>query len=208
MEDLLILEAASDMQETIDVLHGGFDLLSDAVDDRRRASVAELQDRQTEGIQRSVLGKFTRFWEWFMDNEGVVNVVFDEINLKAEKLFADKSVNPTNAIQNVQKDKVLGMEGKRSHENMYVRVQERANRMAIAEKKTIDAHEMWKSRGFEDLTAGAMKWKKLLRELKGELGIWESGGGGGGGAGTKSDTDTDTETSASTEKLRWKLDLR
>ena len=78
---------------------------------------------------------------------------------------------------------------------MYVRVQERTNRMSLAERKTIDAHELWKSRGFEDLTEGAMQWKKLLRELKGGLGIWERKGKGT----TVAPDDATSE--------RWKLDL-
>lgn len=49
------------------------------------------------------MGEFNSFWEWFTDNENVVNEVFDTVNEKAEKLFLNKPVNPTAAIQRVQK---------------------------------------------------------------------------------------------------------
>jgi hypothetical protein len=40
---------------------------------------------------------------------------------------------------------------------------------------TTDIHNQWKRQGFDDLAYGAMKWKTLLRQLKGSSSIWEGG---------------------------------
>lgn len=136
----------------------------------------------------AVLGKNAAFFEWLVDNSSGVELTFDLIREMSEKYFPDKPMNPSNFILQLQKEKVSSMGGGRhQHSDIMFKGIERGERVAIAEQNTIDNHDVWKKRGFDDLTSGAMEWKKFLRQVKGELGVWER--------------------NMEEEKVRWKLDL-
>ena len=153
----------------------GFSLLLQVQSGRRGSNVG------------SVLGKSAAFFEWLSDNTGNVEATFDLIREAAEKLYPDRPMNPSNFVLQLQKEKVSSMGGKRVHSEIMFKGIERSERVAMAEQKTIAGHEVWKKRGFDDLTSGAMGWKKFLRQIKGELGIWER--------------------NLEEDKVRWKLDL-
>ncbi|GMH79688.1 hypothetical protein TrST_g7911 [Triparma strigata] len=136
----------------------------------------------------AVLGKNAAFFEWLTDNSSGIELTFDLIREMSEKYFPDKPMNPSNFILQLQKEKVSSMGGGRhQHSDIMFKGIERGERVAIAEQNTIDNHDVWKKRGFDDLTSGAMEWKKFLRQVKGELGVWER--------------------NMEEEKVRWKLDL-
>ena len=135
------------------------------------------------------LGKNSQFFEWLADNETHVEGTFDLIAEKAAKSFLRKDLmDPSAFVTKIQKEKVQSMGGKRVHSEVMFKFNERAERVGRAEANVQAAHEVWMKRGFDELTAGAMLYKRLLRELKGELGVWERANKGGG-------------------VRRWKLDL-
>ena len=147
-----------------------------------------------DGFEMLTRGKKEEFWAWFSDNETHVTVAGELIRESIEKIVPTGTTDePGIFIQRIQKEKVQAMGGKRVHSEIMFRGIERSERMGQAERNTVESHELWKRRGFDELTAGADRWRRLLRELKGEMGIWERGQVGAEKKGEK--------------KEHWKLDL-
>ena len=89
--------------------------------------------------------------------------------------FDVRASTPDEAIENEQKVMLLKLTAQDSSDRTILGGLERAELAQRSYDKTAESHALWKRRGFDDLSSGAMQWKFLLRQLKGSCSIWEGG---------------------------------
>ena len=121
---------------------------------------------------------YAAFFEWFEKHKLDVETVFDGIQVDVKKLFPGLDMGaatPEEAVENEQKVMVLKLASQESSDRTIVGGLERAELAQRCIDRTAESHVHWKRQGFDDLAAGAMKWKFLLRRLKGSCSIWEGG---------------------------------
>jgi hypothetical protein len=183
MSKLLIVEVPrGDRMETVDIMNrGGFGALLVAHEAATVSSNFSIIPQRSAG--RSVSGgnkgtksKYGSFFEWLDGNESKVEIVFHSIHVMATKYFAFAGAgapNPEDAIENEQKSMLLKLTTQDSSDRTILGGLERAELGQRCYDKTAATHILWKRQGFDDLASGAMKWKILLRQLKGSCSIWE-----------------------------------
>lgn len=170
--ELLVAEVSRNGRtETIDVVNrGGFKALLAA---HEAASVADRKGPSTVSVKR----KYAAFFEWFERNHDEVQLVFDEVNKKAVDLFPVIGVPSTPQLQAVESEQrhMLVKLSARSSDRSSLGGMERVEFLRVCSENTSEIHSQWKRQGFDDLAYGAMKWKIVLRQLKGSSSIWEGG---------------------------------
>lgn len=121
--------------------------------------------------------RLQRFFDWIDANESDVNVVFDKISEQASELlpclYIDQILCPEDAIDIEQKAMLLNLTSKEASNKTILAT---FNRTQLAQSSHDDASEgqvLWKRQGLDDLSSGAMKWKAVLRQLKGSCSLWE-----------------------------------
>jgi len=186
-------------KETVDLAQrGGFGALLAAHDSEKDSgSVPRRRQRRSAGGVGNSVGaiKYEVFYEWCRKNDQKLDAVFQEIHFEAAQLLPDfysKGRNNTAmVIRKFQSNEA------QSVETNFVNGSEVSAAAQLATELTIEGHDAWKQRGFDDIAYGAMKWKLLLRQLKGPFSLWE----------WHSVDNTSSSESIEPDTLRWKLDL-
>lgn len=174
MSELLVAEIQVDGRtETIDVVNrGGFRALLAA---HEAASISKVSSPASLSVKR----KYSSFFEWFDKNQDQVQVVVDSVNDTAVHLFPGLqhiALSQEEAVEKEQKMMLMKLTTQGSSDRTMLGALERGELARRCCEKTSDNHSQWKRQGFDDLAFGAMKWKVLLRQLKGSSSIWEGGG--------------------------------
>ena len=168
--------------ETIDIMNrGGFGALLVAHEAATVSSNFSIIPQRSAGRSvssgsKSSKSKYGSFFDWLDGNEPKVEIVFHSIHVKATKYFdfaGTGAPNPEDAIENEQKSMLLKLTTQDSSDRTILGGLERAELGQRCYDKTAATHILWKRQGFDDLAAGAMQWKVLLRQLKGSCSIWE-----------------------------------
>jgi hypothetical protein len=118
------------------------------------------------------------FFDWFERHQVEVETVFDGIQAETKRLFPGLdmgAVTAAEAVENEQKVMVLKLASQETTDRTIIGGLERAELAQRCNERTAESHVHWKRQGFDDLAAGAMQWKFLLRRLKGSCSIWEGG---------------------------------
>jgi len=223
MSELLIsdIRNAEDKVETIDLMNrGGFCALLVAHEAATIAENVSTVPRRKNSTSTKKLGKtgkpkYSSFFEWLERNHEQIDAVFHNIHILSFKLQpgpATGPASPEDAIENEQKVMLLKMTAQDTSDRTIQGGLERAEQARGLHERTAKQHETWKRQGFDALSSGAMKWKLLLRQLKGTHSIWEGGGSylihNEGARSTNIDTAREEqETFTKTSQARWKLDL-
>ena len=121
---------------------------------------------------------YAAFFDWFEKHKLDVETVFDGIQVDVKRLFPGLDMGaatPEEAVENEQRAMVLKLASQESSDRTIVGGLERAELAQRCIDRTAESHVHWKRQGFDDLAAGAMRWKFLLRRLKGSCSIWEGG---------------------------------
>jgi len=180
MSELLVAEVTrGDRSETIDIMNrGGFGALLVA---HEAASYAEnVNTVKKKGSSDDPVSerKYASFFQWLERNEAQVDAVFSGIHSETIRLFPESergAATPEEAIENEQKVMLLKLTSQDSSDRTILGGLERAELAQRCYEKTAESHALWKRQGFDDLSSGAMRWKFLLRQLKGSASIWEGG---------------------------------
>ena len=172
LSELLVAEVKRNGRiETIDVVNrGGFKALLAA---HEAASYADSNNPSSTSVKK----KYFSFFEWIERNHEDVQLVFDDIDRKVNDTFPFLKHCATpylDAVENVQKQMLLALSSQVS-DKAIVGEMERLELARTCCETTNEIHNHWKRQGFDDLAYGAMKWKILLRQLKGSTSIWEGG---------------------------------
>ena len=172
LSDLLVTEVERNGRtEMIDVVNrGGFKALLAA----HEAAVA-VADSSSSSL--SVKRKYASFFDWFERKQDDVQLVFSDVDKKANEVFPglrNATRSHAQAVESEQKLMLMKLSSRSSDRTMLGGL-ERAELAKICEDSTTEIHTHWKRQGFDDLAYGAMKWKVLLRQLKGSCSIWEGG---------------------------------
>ena len=172
LSELLVAEVKRNGRiETIDVVNrGGFKAL---LATHEAASVADSNNPSSTSVKK----KYASFFEWMERNHEDVQLVFDDIDRKVNETFPFLKHCATpyiDAVENVQKQMLLALSSQASDRAMLGGI-ERSDLARTCFETTSEIHSQWKRQGFDDLAYGAMKWKILLRQLKGSTSIWEGG---------------------------------
>ena len=153
--------------ETIDVVsRGGF---------RALLAVHEAAEMH-RASQQSVKRKYASFFDWIEKNHDRVQTLFDSVHERALALFPglQRSVVPQDvAVEEYQKVTLVRYTNLASADLTIINGMQRAELARRCTDKMVDNHSQWKRHGFDDLAFGAMKWKKVLRQLKGSYSLWE-----------------------------------
>ena len=173
MSELLVAEVTTDGQtETIDVVNrGGFRALLAA---HEAATLADNGNSTSVSVKR----KYSSFFEWLERNQSQVRLVFDAVNERAIQLFPglEHVVLPQDeAVEREQKLMLMRLTSQVSSDRTILGGLERADLSRRCVERTSESHAEWKRQGFDDLSFGAMKWKVLLRQMKGSTSLWEGG---------------------------------
>ena len=166
MTELLVAEVqVGDHKETIDVVNrGGF---------RALVTAHEASTLSDSTIKK----KYAAFFDWMDRNIIQVQKVFDVVDETGNRLFPGlKRVNlpQDRAIETEQKLMLMKLTAEASESTILGGI-ERGELARRCSERTTDSHSRWKRQGFDDLAFGAMKWKVLLRQLKGSSSVWEGG---------------------------------
>jgi Beige/BEACH domain/PH domain associated with Beige/BEACH/Concanavalin A-like lectin/glucanases superfamily/WD domain, G-beta repeat len=173
LTELLVAEVkrSGGRVDTIDVVNrGGFKALLTA---HEAATVADEKKKSSLSVKR----KYSSFFDWFEKNQTDVQLVFDEIDKKGDTVFPglqQASIPQIEAVETEQKLMLMRLSSRSADRTMLGGL-ERAELARICYESTSEIHSQWKRQGFDDLAYGAMKWKVLLRQLKGSSSIWEGG---------------------------------
>ena len=173
LSELLVVEVTDgDHTETIDVVsRGGFRALLISHE-------AAIINDNTSAASQSVKRKYAAFFDWFDKNVGQVQLVFDDVASRSNELFPfleRTSVTQDEAIEYEQKVSLSTMSSRGTSDRSILGGMERAELGRRCVEKTADDHLQWRREGFDDLAFGAMKWKIILRRMKGSSSIWEGG---------------------------------
>jgi len=185
MQDLLVTEiqTADNKMEPVDLLNRGpFGALMVAHD---LANIADNAGSTNSNVRRDVgMGgmnrdgkcKYQSFFEWFEKNQMQVAAVFHGIHIQASRLLPELNggaITPEAAIESEQKVMLLKLTSQDSSDRTIQGGIKRAELTESLQDKTHNNHSIWKREGFNDLSAGAMTWKKTLFDLKGSHSVWE-----------------------------------
>lgn len=183
MSELLTADVPRDdgRMETYDLIsRGGFGALlaaHEAAKMQERGNVSTVPRRERTGSS-STSKKYASFFDWYDKNNAQVAAVFHSIQMQVSQLlpgFDVRASTPDEAIENEQKVMLLKLTAQDSSDRTILGGLERAELAQRSYDKTAESHALWKRRGFDDLSSGAMQWKFLLRQLKGSCSIWEGG---------------------------------
>lgn len=169
MSSLLIKEikTSGDRVETIDVMNrGGFGAL-----------LVAHEVAQASG-STSARKNYASFFEWYEKHQARVQIVFDDIEAESLLSFpaSTKGTGTADeAIEIEQHSKALKLASQDTGDRTLIGGLERAELAQRCIDRTAESHIHWKRQGFDDLASGAMRWKFLLRRLKGACSIWEGG---------------------------------
>ncbi|KAL7565981.1 hypothetical protein ACA910_011004 [Epithemia clementina (nom. ined.)] len=200
--------------ETVDVVsRGGF---------RALLAAHEAAEMNKTAKAQSVKKRYASFFDWHEKNIDTVQLLFDNIEETALIKFPGLELSvlqQDEAVENEQKLIVTKITEQGSADQTILGGLRRADLSRRCAEKTAEYHGRWKRQGFDDLAFGAMKWKTLLRQMKGSHSIWE----GGQVVARKKDLSLSAYLSLLKEKLeknekkrepevldfvvRWKLDL-
>ena len=179
MSEFLIAEVyRGDRIETIDIMNrGGFGALLVAHEAATYAENISTVPRRS-GSSAGSKKKYASFFEWLDRNQPQVDAVFGGIHSHAARLFPGLSMGaatPEDAIENEQKSMLLRLTSQDSSDHTIQGGLRRAELALFCYEATAKSHLLWKRQGFDDLSSGGLKWKVLLRQLKGSCSIWEGG---------------------------------
>jgi hypothetical protein len=168
MSGLLIKDIQQDDRiETIDVMNrGGFSALLVAHEVAKSAGGTSSKKH------------YASFFEWLDRNEGMVELVKNDIEGESHRLLPGLHSSPATmaeAVEIQQQQMVMKMSTSEASDRTIRGGLERAELAQHCIDSTIENHIHWKRQGFDDLASGAMQWKFLLRRLKGSCSIWEGG---------------------------------
>lgn len=174
LSELFVAEIRSDDKlETIDVMNrGGFSALLAA----HEAAIIAQNHSNSMPSASSSKPKYAAFFDWFSRNETKVQLVFENINTEAMRLFpglAITAASPVDAVEDEQKRALLMLTSRETSDTTILGGLERAELVQRCFNYTSESHTYWKRQGFDHIASGAMQWKKLLRQLKGSCSIWE-----------------------------------
>ena len=168
MSDLLITNVSIDenVSQKIDLLNGGgFGVL--------------LAYEETSSDDDSIEEiRLRSFFDWLDVNHSDLEAVFHGIFQDACRLLPDlykiKASSFEDAIMNEQKEMLVKLTRRVSS----LTIMSGVDKVQLAQdslERMVKSKEQWKRRGFDDLSAGAIQWKQLLRQLKGSYSLWEGG---------------------------------
>jgi Beige/BEACH domain/PH domain associated with Beige/BEACH len=169
MSSLLIkeIETTDNRVETIDVMNrGGFGAL-----------LVAHEVAQASGAS-SAKKNYASFFEWYDKHAARVQIVFDDIEAECTRLFPGLTMGTDTADEAVefeQKSMAIKLASQETSDRTIIGGLERAELAQRCIDRTAESHMYWKRQGFDDLASGAMRWKFLLRRLKGSCSIWEGG---------------------------------
>ena len=167
MSSLLIKEIviSEDQVETIDVMNrGGFGAL-----------LVAHEVAQAAGLQ-SANKNYKPFFDWYEKHSSKIHIIFDGIENECSRIFPGLTMGTQTADEAVQIEQRAMSMKLASNEIADRTILGGLERAELAQKctdRTGEGHIHWKRQGFDDLAAGAMHWKFLLRRLKGSCSIWE-----------------------------------
>ncbi|KAG7347447.1 WD40 repeat-containing protein [Nitzschia inconspicua] len=169
MSGLLIkeIETTDNRVETIDVMNrGGFGAL--------------LVAHEVAQASGSSSGKknYTSFFEWYEKHATRVQIVFDDIEAESTRIFPGLTMGTETADEAVeieQQTMAMKLASQETSDRTIIGGLERAELAQRCIDRTGESHFHWKRQGFDDLASGAMRWKFLLRRLKGSCSVWEGG---------------------------------
>ncbi|KAL3922392.1 MAG: hypothetical protein SGILL_002229 [Bacillariaceae sp.] len=169
MSGLLIkeIETTDNRVETIDVMNrGGFGALLVAHEVAQASGSA------------SAKKNYSSFFEWYDKHAARVHIVFDDIEAESTRLFPGLTMGTETADQAVeieQQNMAVKLASQETSDRTIIGGLERAELAQRCIDRTGESHTHWKRQGFDDLASGAMRWKFLLRRLKGSCSVWEGG---------------------------------
>jgi hypothetical protein len=169
MSGLLIkeIETTDNRVETIDVMNrGGFGAL-----------LVAHEVAQASG-STSAKKNYSSFFDWYDKHAARVQIVFDDIEAESTRIFPGLTMGSETADQAVeieQQTRTCKLASQETSDRTIIGGLERAELAQRCIDRTGESHMYWKRQGFDDLASGAMRWKFLLRRLKGSCSIWEGG---------------------------------
>ncbi|KAL3923251.1 MAG: hypothetical protein SGILL_001759, partial [Bacillariaceae sp.] len=169
MSALLIkeIETTDSRVETIDVMNrGGFGAL-----------LVAHEVAQASGSS-SAKKNYSSFFEWYDKHAARVQIVFDDIEAESIRIFPGLTMGTETADQAVELEQQAMSIKEASQETSDRTIIGGLERAELAQRcidRTGESHMHWKRQGFDDLASGAMRWKFLLRRLKGSCSVWEGG---------------------------------
>ena len=156
--------------ETVDVVsRGGF---------RALLAAHEAAEMNKTSKSQSVKKRYASFFEWHEKNSDTVQLLFDNIEDMALEKFpglVQSVILYDEAVEKEQKLIVTRITEQGSADQTILGGLRRADLSRRCAEKTAEYHGRWKRQGFDDLAFGAMKWKTVLRQMKGSHSIWEGG---------------------------------
>ena len=119
------------------------------------------------------------FFNWVDVNESDISHVFNLIGRDAVQtfpsIFTAEISSPEETINAEQKEMMVRLTTRNNAEKTINRREERANICDLSNERTEISQENWNRHGADDISSGSMRWKYLLRQLKGSRSIWEGG---------------------------------
>lgn len=168
MSGLLIKEIETEQGvETIDVMNrGGFGALLVA------------HEVATASGSTSAKKNYASFFEWLEKHQPRVQIVFGDIEAESYRILPGLTMGTETADEAVeieQQAMAMRLSSNETADRTIIGGLERAELAQRCTNRTAESHIHWKRQGFDDLASGAMRWKFLLRRLKGSCSIWEGG---------------------------------
>jgi hypothetical protein len=167
MSSLLIKEikTSGNQVETIDVMNrGGFGAL-----------LVAHEVAQASGLA-STNKNYKPFFDWYEKHSAKIQIIFDGIESECSRIFPGLTMGTQTADEAVQiEQRAMSMKlaSNDAADRTIIGGLERAELAQRCIDRTGEGHMHWKRQGFDDLASGAMRWKFLLRRLKGSYSIWE-----------------------------------
>ena len=156
--------------ETVDVVsRGGF---------RALLAAHEAAEMNKTAKSQSVKKRYASFFDWREKNMDTVQLLFDNIEDTSLQKFPgleQSIIQQEDAVENEQKHIVTRITEQGSADQTILGGLRRADLSRRCAERTAEYHGRWKRQGFDDLAFGAMKWKTVLRQMKGSHSIWEGG---------------------------------
>ena len=119
---------------------------------------------------------YNSFFVWYEKNHAKVQIIFDDIETECSRIFPGLTMGTQTADEAVeieQRAMSMKLASNETADRTIIGGLERAELAQRCIDRTGEGHIHWKRQGFDDLASGAMRWKFLLRRLKGSCSIWE-----------------------------------
>mmetsp|Transcript_52944 Transcript_52944/g.59928 ORF Transcript_52944/g.59928 Transcript_52944/m.59928 type:complete len:3670 (+) Transcript_52944:117-11126(+) len=116
------------------------------------------------------------FFEWYEKNQAKIQIIFDDIETECSRIFPGLTMGTQTtdeAVEMEQRAMSIKLASNETADRTIIGGLERAELAQRCIDRTGESHIHWKRQGFDDLASGAMRWKFLLRRLKGSCSIWE-----------------------------------